>query len=455
MVKRAVVTLAILACALAALSPRPALGQTLFEKLVMPGELVEKHSHLEKDCASCHASFDKSAQSGLCLKCHAPIAGDLTDKRGFHGRSNAVAGAACKQCHTDHTGRGADIVRFDPAAFDHALTDYLLQGKHATVKCESCHLPTVKFRDAAGTCLACHTGDDPHKGKLGTACASCHSEKSWTETLPFDHGKTRFALAGAHAEIACKACHAGERYKGIPTACIGCHGKDDVHKGRFGPDCVSCHGVAKWTEIVFDHDRQTKFALRGAHRAVKCDACHTGKLTDAIGTTCVACHRKDDVHRGALGPKCDSCHGQDRWRPAAEFDHGRTRFPLTGLHADVACTACHGTKPYKDAPTDCASCHADAFHDGRLGTNCALCHGEQGWPFWRFDHDTQTRYPLTGAHAGVDCHACHKQSKSDPAQLTATCSACHGDDDVHRGSFGRRCERCHDTRSFKGAVIGR
>jgi len=210
----------------AALSlPQLGAAQTLLERLVMPGELIEGHARLEEDCGNCHAPFEQASQDQLCLDCHKAVRADVSAGQGFHGRHPAVAKAECKHCHTDHKGR-----------------------------------------DAPTACIACHRDDDAHDGKLGEACADCHTTADWRAAASFDHQKTRFALTGAHLKVRCQACHLSEVYKDTPTACADCHRVQDVHDGRFGTRCETCHDTAKWTSIRFDHDRDTKYALTGAHR---------------------------------------------------------------------------------------------------------------------------------------------------------------------------------------------
>jgi hypothetical protein len=137
------------------------------------------------------------------------------------------------------------------------------------------------------------------------------------------------------------------------------------------------------------------------------------------------------------------------WRRITSFDHDITRFPLIGRHAVVPCEECHRSLLFKDTPLICATCHHDQHHEGRLGPNCALCHNPNSWTRWRFDHDTQTRYPLTGAHRGLDCQACHVTRNVTKITLATDCYSCHREDDAHRGALGRFCERCHVTSSFK------
>jgi hypothetical protein len=221
-----------------------------------------------------------------------------------------------------------------------------------------------------------------------------------------------------------------------------------VHGGRYGAKCETCHDEVKWKQSHFNHDK-TKYPLRGEHVKVKCDACHTGPLEQKLETTCVSCHKKDDPHKGQLGTRCEQCHKDTGWRKMTDFDHDLTKFPLIGRHAIVPCEECHRTSSYKNASTVCQECHKDQHHEGRLGNNCALCHNPNGWTRWRFDHDHQTKYPLTGAHRGLDCHACHRTRNVTKIVLPSTCYTCHEADDVHQGSFGRLCGGCHTTASWK------
>jgi hypothetical protein len=430
------------------------------ETAIMPGPVIEGHAKLEAECGNCHVRFKRTAQSGLCLDCHKDVARDVAKRAGYHGRQ---AKKECRACHTDHKGREARIAAFNHGAFDHAVTDFALRGAHvpARLECAACHVAGKKFRDAPSACYACHAKDDKHKGSLGKACGDCHTEANWKKTR-FDHAKTRFPLRNRHVDVACKSCHADPGFKGAPLACAACHAKDDRkkgHQGRFGDKCQSCHTDRGWKSTTFNHQRDTRYALRGQHAQVRCAACHTGMLyRDKLSTTCLACHKKDDAHKGQLGPKCESCHNETRWS-TARVDHGLTRFPLLGKHAQVKCKDCHRTPQFKQAPTECYACHRqDDKHKLRLGTRCADCHQPRSWKQWEFDHQRRTSFPLTGKHRGLDCHACHRNPVHGRASLPVACVACHEDRDVHNGGFGRACERCHVTSSFssiKSTASGR
>ena len=432
-------------------------AQSWFERLVMPGELVESHSKLESKCSNCHEAFSRQSQRHLCLDCHKDIARDVNEKRGFHGKRPEIDKQECSHCHTDHTGRNADIVLLDEETFDHESTDFLLRDAHKKVTCNQCHQPDKKFSAAPLNCVDCHLKDEPHRGGLGKECATCHSQTTWVSTKAFDHSQTKFPLKETHANVACKACHIGEVYKDLPTTCAECHRIQDVHRGRFGSKCETCHSPSKWTEVRFNHDRDTKFELLGKHAKVKCDACHIGDIfTDKLTTNCVACHDKTDPHQDQLGKACDQCHSPESWRDKVVFEHDITRFPLIGLHALVPCEACHITPAYRDAPINCADCHkGDDYHEGRLGKTCTNCHNPNGWKRWVFDHDSQTRYRLTGSHSGLECRACHTKSRAASMKISKSCVACHARDDKHNGTFGSNCATCHVTGKFKNVRLRR
>jgi hypothetical protein len=166
--------------------------------------------------------------------------------------------------------------------------------------------------------LSCHKKDDKHEGQLGSKCEQCHSDRGWNATR-FDHNKSRFALTGRHAVVVCKSCHETTRYKDAPRDCFGCHKKDDKHKLKFGMRCENCHNTRAWPVWSFDHDVKSKYKLLGAHRKVACETCHQQsadkeKNVAPLDTNCVSCHRKEDVHEGKFGVRCEQCHTVDDWK---------------------------------------------------------------------------------------------------------------------------------------------
>ncbi len=131
---------------------------------------------------------------------------------------------------------------------------------------------------------------------------------------------------GAHATIACTACHAGGRYAGTPTDCYSCHQADYQRTSNpnhvaagFPTTCEVCHKASdtSFAQGTFNH---TWFPITsGKHAGNPCSACHTSPSNYAL-FTCLTCHdkaRTDPQHQGRAGYRYDSqacyaCHPQGR-----------------------------------------------------------------------------------------------------------------------------------------------
>jgi hypothetical protein len=259
-----------------------------------------------------------------------------------------------------------------------------------------------------------------------------------------------------------------------------------------GKECATCHSehngtdfdLIHWPVLLdkFDH-RQTGYALEGKHAGLACERCHAPahiassersaiKVRDLTKTylglsqDCVSCHQ--DPHAGRLGATCTQCHNFTDWKAASGFDHSKTRFPLTGLHAQVACEKCHTaggekgeTKLTGLAFNSCTDCHQDP-HKGSFTQTCETCHTTVGWHSVRmssaaFDH-SRTDFPLEGKHASVGCAQCHAGGDFKKPVAHALCMDCHKPD-PHQGQFRERpggveCAPCHTVESFKTTTYG-
>ena len=136
---------------------------------------------------------------------------------------------------------------------------------------------------------------------------------------------------------------------------------------------------------------------------------------------------------------CDVCHSTAIWKTLV-FDHSRTRFPLIGQHAFVACARCHTTEAdhtaprYRGTSKECSDCHIDQ-HAGQFATagitHCGECHSPIGRRALLFRHDLQSTFALSGAHANVDCSGCHKPDEQNGKRfirykpLSTKCESCH------------------------------
>jgi len=330
--------------------------------------LTGAHARKSVKCKDCHKPGQSHRQApSNCYACHRKD----DDRKGHKGS----LGKECESCHiTDN---------WKKVRFDHSKTDFPLRGKHRDVKCKSCH-KNKDHKQTPKQCYSCHKKDDDrkgHKGKFGIKCESCHTAQSWTQTR-FDHFKaSQFALRGAHNRIKCTSCHKGVLGKEqLGKTCYACHRQDDVHKGQEGKKCESCHNERNWRTTAFDHGI-TAFPLLGKHTRVKCKQCHKQKTFKDASVACVACHRKDDDHRGRLGDKCETCHSARSWKDW-RFNHSRqTNFPLTGKHRGLKCTECH-TQAMKQVRLGgtCNDCHShDDVHDGSFGQYCERCHVDTSW----------------------------------------------------------------------------
>jgi len=162
------------------------------------------------------------------------------------------------------------------------------------------------------------------------------------------------------------------------------------------------------------------------------------------------------------------------------FDHFDTSFPLTGLHIDVTCSACHINGVFKGTPQECKLCHNGVLATGKPANhvqsddNCDDCHTTFSMSDARFEHDNITA-PCSTCHNGVaakgknvqhifnsqECDTCHITSSwlnvsFDHSQLTGPCSSCHNGSKAEgksakHGATSQECDACHTTSSWLNA----
>ena len=406
------------------------LDKHLFKHRYTDFPLEDAHANL--NCKSCHQAGKKYRDTpSQCYICH---------KKNPH---NGKLGKQCSKCHSQSL--------WTEISFNHNKTDFRLTGAHDKVSCNSCHINN-RYKNTPKTCFSCHGVDDVHQGRNGNKCQKCHNTRSWKK-LQFDHNKnTKFKLLGRHAEIDCKSCHPKNPYKvKIKQDCFSCHKKDDEHKGNYGEKCNTCHGTARWSKVIFDHNRDTRYHLTGKHQKVQCIACHKGNIyKNKAPKECASCHRLDDVHKEQSDKNCQKCHNTSSWNTKIAFDHDLSSFPLIGMHAVTPCDECHLSKRFKKAPKECNDCHKSKdVHKRRLGIDCDQCHNPNGWGLWQFDHDQDTRFRIDGAHTRLHCYSCHSKPAPNGIATGSSCGSCHAGDDPHSNQFGPICGQCHDTTSFK------
>jgi hypothetical protein len=455
-------------------------------QVMSPGPLNASHASIDTDddCGKCHESGNKVV-SRLCLDCHKDLGAEMAAGRGLHGQQ--YKGKGCEECHVEHLGRGAKLVRWPGGSMDkldHKLTGYTLEGKHVGPKCADCHKKTspggrAQFVGTQTACAQCHK--DPHAGKFGTDCQKCHAVvKEWAtfEQKSFDHKLAKFELTGKHVDVACEKCHTGAgappKWKPLSfSTCEACH--TDPHKGQFRPKaCSSCHDTKSWegaTDAI--KSNHPKLSLANGHSKVACKTCHDkgNDKPPSKGSTCASCHA--NVHVAKFGNRCETCHASIKWVGLPESvgrdAHGKTRYPLAGKHVTTACGSCHkANKPqaqrYRGLDfAQCQPCHSDA-HKGefvaRKNGECSQCHSVNGFTPTRFgiaEHAT-TMFQLEGKHAATPCSSCHPGARPRVAfkvdkQLCADCHANpHGtqfDKEMQQGG----CAHCHTPLDWHQAKV--
>lgn len=446
-------------------------------------ELVGKHARI--DCTDCHDAFRKNVKTKVatanrtyldastrCYDCH---------KKDYEHNFAKKELLVCTQCHAATVEKWKTLSK--AMSFDHDKTDYPLEGFHKPVACNECHEPDAKLKRVTtfaplsfAQCTDCHA--DPHKGKFGADCTTCHSVyRKWPNVFQgglktkasetkFDHAKTKFPLKGYHQAVSCESCHYDPKANFKVKAenfdeCSDCHGFP--HNLQFqNQKCESCHAVEKkFMESTFSKERHntSKFPLTGKHQVIDCNKCHfSGQYEEVKFAECSDCHRNPHSER-QIDKTCSFCHVTTSFS-WIQFDHNKnTDFRLTGKHRDVACLSCHVDQVFKDMPAsnekpNCQACHADPHGPG-MPDDCENCHRTESFKWVKnFDHSKTGNWTLEGKHAELSCQKCHadhllgsyKVVPASPALKPTDCATCHLD--VHNGSYGKNCQSCHNMNSF-------
>jgi Cytochrome c7 and related cytochrome c len=157
--------------------------------------------HASTNCSSCHGSSTdfREPVPTTCAACHQDV------HRGEFG-------TRCASCHDEQNWRS----RFN--ADTHRRTNFPLNGRHALLPCEECHLNQRdrQFTRATVECVFCHQSDYLRAGTIsidhvaagfGTNCRECHNPWTFRAGRFASHDLCFQLSAGPHAGIACLNCH--------------------------------------------------------------------------------------------------------------------------------------------------------------------------------------------------------------------------------------------------------
>lgn len=240
------------------------------------------------------------------------------------------------------------------------------------------------------------------------------------------------------------------------------------HGDKLKIKCDVCHNKEGWTmkRNSFDH-AATSFKLVGQHQTVDCRKCHTDLIFSNAKSTCVSCHK--DMHQQTVGQDCERCHTALSWGVQnISKMHQQSRFPLSGQHAQIDCYLCHKSASllrFDPMGTECADCHLKNFTAttnpshiaSKFPKDCLFCHTEKGWQPAKFDHNTNTTFPITGGHIGVDCAKCHTKGYTGTSK---DCISCHLNDyntstrPAHTAAkFSTDCKTCHTVNAWKPSTF--
>jgi Cytochrome c7 and related cytochrome c/Cytochrome c554 and c-prime len=324
--------------------------------------------------------------------------------------------------------------------FDHLKTGFALGGKHADLRCESCHQNGV-LKGTPRDCASCHVaGMRFARGNVvmpqqhiptRQACETCHTTKSFVGA--------KFNHAGV-APGSCQTCHNGTLSPGKPANHI-----------QTSASCDSCHRTTAWSPAAgFDHSGVvpgTCATCHGAGRATGKSATH---MPTNVGQSCDDCHKSFSTWRPAawnhtqraVTGQCASCH-TGGYPPADGRPANHVPYASIGVMAAANCDACHKgsfstwangrVHANFSVSASCASCHSGAFlnavgkpsnatHASVTG-NCESCHkSTTTWAGAKTDHSTFT--------AATNCVTCHNGTTATGKPTThlpttANCLACH------------------------------
>lgn len=412
-------------------------------------DLTAKHT--KATCRSCHrgktpSDFERFDAKKGCMSCH----------RHEKAHGGKFQNKECLTCHQE--GGSKSMSKGSLETFHGEKSKFPLRNGHAGVQCQLCHINDI-YQETSPECGAsCHE-DSLHRASLGAKCTACHEPGQWP-AVRFDHTEdTKWPLKGRHTEIkSCETCHPSRQYSGTPNTCgsAGCHKSDDIHQGKLGSACETCH--AETGALLFRHNRDSKFKIDGKHAPLLCAECHKSVTFKPVPDKCFGCHPEPEIHRGRYGLECQQCHSTSSFLDTRAL-HDVGDFSLTGAHDQLACARCHPKGEKRQGSGNlCITCHRkDDIHANSLSPRCGECHTQRSFSPARFDH-TSTGCALMGLHATLPCSDCHRAGNY--GAVSPLCISCHRSEALRATQPDHRtlldCGSCHNPSAWIPATqLGR
>lgn len=372
-------------------------------------------------CQTCHRPHNATQDSrlivttdegALCLSCHA----DHGPNRSRHPVNVALVGAtraaiealggpptdrlSCLSCHDPHESTAGTLLRTDGSgasacqACHRAEQSQLQGGGHGRQSCVDCH----GMHRASAT-----TGRGPKAGDPGDqACVDCHAGRSGAKAqVELARGHRLWVAlpeaAGQEGVLGCRTCH--EAHSGNDRLLV---------EGDVKQTCLACH-EAQATVVGTDHDAavvavggqdQTCLSCHPAHGAAP--AASTAGV-NPVNARCLACHATAgagtavaswDHPKGLLLTAAGLPFRYSGEVPYFGPDGRSTTERETG---EIACLTCHDPHRWKHGadqhPGAADGTEQDSFlrDANQVVAFCAVCHGTDGLPRFRFFHGDQFR----------------------------------------------------------------
>ena len=208
-----------------------------WQQMSRPGPLSAAHAFLKDNCNACHTP-NKGAEGISCISCHANNVALLQRQpSAFHADITT-----CAPCHLEHQGGQT------PTKMDHSVL-----AKIGLLKLE--------------------------KNKSSVAQGRSIQQHLDANSIVTDNAN----ISSLEMTLNCANCHATK----------------DRHRGFFGTDCASCHGVTKWTIPEYRHPSPNSHDCAQCHQPpashnmmhFKMISMTVARQPNATVTECFKCHQ--------------------------------------------------------------------------------------------------------------------------------------------------------------------
>ena len=319
--------------------------QAAVESLLMPGPVTQAHAKLEVRVQQLPRSQPIAARRASCASTatrRSPPTCATSGAPRSHDQCRAPASAV--GCHTEHRGRDSDIVQLEPGRSSIiARPISRSRARIARWPARAATRPGEAYRKAPPTCVSCHKDDDYPRGPAGQGLRRLPQPATAGQGRSFDHGKTDFALTGAHQADHLRRLPPRRPLQGIA---------EDLRRlprhRRCAPRLSAATTAASATRPATGRRRSSIMQRRPASRCWARTPSSTARPATAAATTRTRCRRTATAAieptiptPARFGDKCNDCHGNEPGSRSTTITRRDAKFALEGAHAKLGCHVCH------------------------------------------------------------------------------------------------------------------